>query len=447
MLRELLIRLIREDRSLAQDPRRLRALLYDHCPADGARLRALVEACGLVGRQLDAMGSTPHRNIFLARITRHLFEEVGLRQELCDWAAETWHLALMAAEQVYPPDTVLIPGGTSARTDPCSGKAADRPTQTVNWYDCVKWRNRCRLIAVQPVPTKFLISITILFLLLFFVYAFSSGQIESQAAAKQASQKLAVAKKAATDKKLLPAGEIVTNSIGMKLVTIPAGKFQMGDRKQFAVTIITKPFLMGQTEVTQAQWKAVMGTEPWKGEKYIKEGTHYPATWVSWDDATAFCEALSKKEGKNYSLPTEAQWEYACRAGTTTAFSFGDDEAQLGDYAWWGASDFVDGEVVPGKGTAVNEKYAHEVATKKPNPWGLHDMHGNVWEWCSDWYNKYDKKLPGGNDPKGPVAARVIRGGSWGDNYAFFCRSACHGSSDPADRSDHAGFRVVRLSE
>jgi len=237
------------------------------------------------------------------------------------------------------------------------------------------------------------------------------------------------------------------NSIGMKLVEIPAGNFTMGspagekdrqvNEQQVPVTIV-KPFLIGQTEVTQGQWKAVMGTEPWKGQEYIKVGPNYPATYVSWDDATAFCEALSTKEGKQYSLPTEAQWEYACRSGTQAAFSFGGDEAQLSTYAWWGG--------ISGGGNAQNEPYAHEVALKKPNPVGLYDMHGNCWEWCNDYYAA---TLSGGNDPKGPVAGadRVIRGGSW-DFRAFYCRSAYRNYRVPTYRNYfRSGFRVVRLSE
>ena len=145
----------------------------------------------------------------------------------------------------------------------------------------------------------------------------------------------------------------VTNSIGMELIEIPAGKFTMGspeDEKdhqedfeaQVRVTL-TKPFRLGKTEVTQGQWKSVMGTEPWDGQNFVQADKDCPATFVSWDDATEFCEkltAIERKAGKlkadeEYRLPTEAEWEYACRAGTTTAFSFGDDESQLGEYAWF----------------------------------------------------------------------------------------------------------------
>ena len=283
---------------------------------------------------------------------------------------------------------------------------------------------------------------------------------EKVAADKQAATDKAVADKEAADKlevagkkkladeaaKLPAAGEVIENSIGMKLVEIPAGNFTMGspagekdhqrNEQQVAVTI-TQPFLIGQTEVTQGQWKAVMGTEPWKGKNTTREGPTYPASRVSWGDATAFCEALSKTEGRQYSLPTEAQWEYACRSGTQAAFSFAGDAAQLSTYAWWGG--------LFGDGNAQNEQYAHEVATKKPNPWGLYDMHGNVYEWCNDYYAT---TLSGRNDPKGPVAgsARVIRGGDWSGSPVV-CRSAYRSNSGPLSRSSPFGFRVVRLSE
>ncbi|MFM7921494.1 MAG: formylglycine-generating enzyme family protein, partial [Planctomycetaceae bacterium] len=190
----------------------------------------------------------------------------------------------------------------------------------------------------------------------------------------------------------------VVNTIGMKLLLIPAGTFTMGspasekdrfdDETQHQVTL-TKPFYMGRTEVTQGQWKKVMGMEPWKGKEYVREGDDYPAVYVSWDDAVEFCKKLSAMEGKVYRLPTEAEWEYACRGGTKTAFSFGNDEAELGKYAWF-----------DGNTWDINEKYAHRVAQKLPNPFGLYDMHGNVYEWCSDWYGDYPSTPL--TDPRGP---------------------------------------------
>jgi len=217
---------------------------------------------------------------------------------------------------------------------------------------------------------------------------------------------------------------------GVKLVTlkIKSGKFTMGspasetgrqrDETQKSVTI-DKDFYMGESEVTQAQWKAVMSTTPWKGQSKVKEGDAYPATYVSWDDAQAFMQKLSKLTGKKVRLPSEAEWEYACRAGTTTAYSFGDSDRNLSDYAWWGG--------LVGDGNAKNEQYAHQVKTKKPNPWGVYDMHGNVWEWCED---RYD------------ATSRVLRGGSWYGSPGN-CRSAYRYRRSPVNRNGNVGFRVV----
>ncbi len=244
------------------------------------------------------------------------------------------------------------------------------------------------------------------------------------------------------------------NGVSLKLVHIPAGKFKMGNNDTPPETIkkvggkeehltdeypahevtISKPFYMGIYEVTQAQWKAVMGTEPWKGEQYVKEGPNYAATYVSWDDAVAYCKKLSEKEGKTYRLPTEAQWEYACRAGTKTMWSFGNDEKALGDYAWYEKNAYNAGE-----------KYAHQVGLKKPNAFGLYDMHGNVWEWCTDWYvpGSYSKTRQA--DPVGPASgdARVQRGGGW-SSAVKRCRSAARIGRSPSDyRGSYLGFRVV----
>ena len=237
-------------------------------------------------------------------------------------------------------------------------------------------------------------------------------------------------------------------AIEMELIGIPAGTVTMGspadeknrfeDEEQVSVTL-TKPFSLGKTEVTQGQWKEVMGTEPWDGQDNVKADKDNPATYVSWDDATAFCKKLTEIERKSgklkaneeYRLPTEAQWEYACRAGTTTTHSFGDDESKLGEYAWF-------------DGNTRGEEYAHKVGLKKPNPWGLHDMHSNVWEWCSDWYGE---KLSSGVDPVGPNAGsfRVIRGGYWVSS-ASNCRSAFrYYRCSPTSRYIISGFRIVRV--
>ena len=233
----------------------------------------------------------------------------------------------------------------------------------------------------------------------------------------------------------------VTNTIGMELIEIPAGKFTMGspegeknrEANEAQVTVtLTKPFWLGKTEVTQGQWKQVMGTAPWKGQDNVQIDKNGAAPHVSWEAAKAFCDNLTEfeqdagklKAGEPYRLPTEAEWEYACRAGTTTEWSFGNEEEQLDEYAWfvdsdpWGAggpSFFSFARWLDGSAGS----FARKVGMKKPNPWGLYDMHGNVSEWCSDWYD--DSGLSGGTDPVGaestPPGAgnpeRVYRGGSW----------------------------------
>ena len=233
----------------------------------------------------------------------------------------------------------------------------------------------------------------------------------------------------------------ITNSIGMELVLIPAGEFDMGSTEksdnaypQHRVRI-SKPFFFGKTEVTQGEWQRFMGTQPWDSDA-IKEGAHNPASQIDWELAVNFCKFLSETEGKRYRLPTEGEWEYACRASTKTDFSFDNDVASLSDYAWWGG--------LFGKGNIKNEQSAHEVGRKKPNPWGLYDMHGNVSEWCSDWFNPsyYETSLT--IDPKGPDTGkrRVVRGGGWIDS-ADSCRSFNRNGVPPSEFSDHVGFRVV----
>ncbi|MCS5583799.1 MAG: formylglycine-generating enzyme family protein [Pseudomonadales bacterium] len=236
----------------------------------------------------------------------------------------------------------------------------------------------------------------------------------------------------------------ITNTIGMSLKEIPAGTFMMGspetekdrdgDEPQHKVTI-TKPFYMQTTEVTQGQWKAVMGTEPWKGKEYAKEGPDYAASFVSWDAAVAYCKKLSEAEGKTYRLPTEAEWEYACRAGTQTTWSFGNDEKELGDYAWY------DENV-----RDIGEEYAHQVRLKKPSAFGLYDIHGNVFEWCYDYYGEdYYKQSPE-KDPPGPASGsfRVVRGGSWWRGDTPLTRSASRDKSTAGDSNFSSGFRLVR---
>jgi formylglycine-generating enzyme required for sulfatase activity len=216
--------------------------------------------------------------------------------------------------------------------------------------------------------------------------------------------------------------------VTMKMALIRPGKFMMGEGDDRHEVTISKPFYMGVTEVTQAQYEAVMGTNP----SDFKGATN-PVEIVSWNDAAEFCKKLSEKTRQAVRLPTEAEWEYACRAGTQTAFSFGDDPSALGDYAWWAKN---------------SAKTTHPVGQKKPNAWGLYDMHGNVWEWCADWYEAYPKGSV--TDPSGPAIGdrRVLRGGSWYDYLvvtgACAFRCAVRNCFDPNPACRVIGFRCAR---
>ena len=243
-----------------------------------------------------------------------------------------------------------------------------------------------------------------------------------------------------------------TNSVGMKLVWIPAGEFMMGSNMsaaEIAKQIDTKQklyrellphavrlsrgFYMSTTEVTQDQFTKTMGTTPWKGRTWTKENPNHAASYISWEDASEYCRRLSKKEGRRYRLPTEAEWEYACRGGSDTVFSFGDDDAGLEDYAWYREN-----------AKNMGEAYPHPVGQKRTNGFGMHDMLGNVFEWCSDWYGKDDQPKSLTVDPKVPASGteHIMRGGGWSSHPSSF-RSAYRVETSPETRAHYNGFRVV----
>jgi formylglycine-generating enzyme required for sulfatase activity len=238
----------------------------------------------------------------------------------------------------------------------------------------------------------------------------------------------------------------LTNSIGMKLLLIPKGTFTMGspeseqgrqkEEVQHEVTI-SKDYYLGVYEVTQAQYEKVMGKNPslYQGALVGNLDADLPVEKVSWDDASGFCKKLSdlpeeKKAGRKYRLPTEAEWEYACRAGSKTAYSFDDEEGLLPEYGWFNRN---------------SSDRTHTVGLLEPNAWGLYDMHGNVSEWCSDLYGEYPKVSV--SDPVGPREGshRVIRGGSW-LYLSEDCRSATRSHSDPLGSGTYGGFRVALVS-
>lgn len=230
--------------------------------------------------------------------------------------------------------------------------------------------------------------------------------------------------------------EFVINRIGQRLVKIPAGSFRMGNEKggrPVHQVNISKSFFISTTEVTQAQWKAVMGSSPWENQR-MNVGDNYAATNISWNDAVEFCRRLTahKEEqtaGRVYRLPTESEWEYACRAETTAEYSFGNEYNDLYDFAWFTKPNYS------GSGVQL-------VGQKEPNYWGLYDMHGNVWEWCSDWYGDYPSDAA--TDPRGSSSGteRVYRGGAWNEGRDY-CRSSYRYADAPGFRSGNLGLRVV----
>jgi len=275
---------------------------------------------------------------------------------------------------------------------------------------------------------------------------------------KTASAVPAQHKMAPIAEKKLPVDSVdLGNGVKLELVQIPAGEFLMGspdsdkgaegdvnkppqpDEKPQHQVRITKPFYLGKYPVTQEQWEAVMGSNP-----SLVKGPKNPVEQVSWEDCQKFLDKLNEKLGPGggkFQFPTEAQWEYACRAGSTTKFFFGDDEKDLGEYAWY---------------IKNSDGKEHPVGEKKPNAWGLYDMHGNVWQWCQDWsgiHNYY--KVSPVDDPPGPpggslaagVSAidHVYRGGSWYDP-AEYCRSAFRYAFIPYYRCSFVGLRVSRVS-
>jgi formylglycine-generating enzyme required for sulfatase activity len=253
-------------------------------------------------------------------------------------------------------------------------------------------------------------------------------------------------------------------TLGAKFVLIPAGTFTMGSpssesgrndsEAQHQVTI-SRPFYMQTTDVTQGQWKRVMGNNP----SYFRScGDDCPVEKVSWNDVQEFISKLNNMEGSDkYHLPTEAQWEYAARAGTTTALYngqiniSGDNNAPaLDKIAWYGGNSCVDysgGDDCSGwpeRQYRCSKCGTHPVGQKQPNAWGLYDMLGNVWQWCQDWWAA-DYPSDSVTDPVGPSSGtnRVFRGGSWSSN-AMYCRTALRNGYTPSDKFSYIGFRLAR---
>jgi len=238
-------------------------------------------------------------------------------------------------------------------------------------------------------------------------------------------------------------------------VRIKKGSFAMGskdgdsDEKPVHNVTIANDFYLGKFPVTIAEYLHFVNETKKHYPQWLDEGSEYhkdtgtndwytkmdlsdnaPVIGVSWDDANAYCEWLSKKTKEDYRLPTEAEWEYAARAGTKKRWSFGDDEKGLDEYAWYSKN---------------SESKTHPVGKKKPNPWGLYDIHGNVWEWCEDDFVDSYKETPrdGKAHIDGKADYKVVRGGSWGSD-ADWTRSAIRSRNWPSIRYFNLGFRLLR---
>ncbi len=242
---------------------------------------------------------------------------------------------------------------------------------------------------------------------------------------------------------------------GIAFVWCPAGDFQRGsalapaelaqrwggypewysDESPRRGVTIARGFWISKHEVTKGDWARVMETKPWETPAFpvpVNESENSPATWVSWEAAQGFIKALNATEAGSFRLPTEDEWEYACRAATQTPFYFGEDVALLDEHAWYWRNT-----------RALENEYVQDVGTKKPNSWGLHDMFGNAWEWCQDAY--HGPKSGGDKDDPGVTRGehRIIRGGCYNSTAALL-RCASRLGSQAANGNEHVGFRICR---
>ncbi len=245
--------------------------------------------------------------------------------------------------------------------------------------------------------------------------------------------------------------ENLKSNISLEMVYIPGGKFMMGSSESQQQEVTVPSFFMGKFQITQAQWRAIASCEDLKVKRDLEpdpsnfnpsnfKGDERPVEKVTWDEAVEFCQRLSRHTGTEYRLPSEAEWEYACRAGTTTPFHFGETiTSDLANYH--------------GNYTYANEpkgeyrKQTTSVGSFLPNAFGLYDMHGNVWEWCQDnWHDNYQGAQNDGSAwVLGLGIKKVIRGGSW-DYYPLYCRSAYRDDPSRDARVNGLGFRVVRVA-
>ena len=290
--------------------------------------------------------------------------------------------------------------------------------------------------------------------LMFLAVTCAAGAVRSQPTTQPTPPSWAkVSKEQLAEAKKLGVPVAFENAVGIKFVLVPAGEFMMGsaDDEEGRYEVegpqrkvkVRNAFYMAIHQTTKRQWKAAMGTTPWIGEKKhnIGEGPDYPAQYVSWNDAASLCAKLAEKDRRVYSLPTEVQWEYACRAGSTTRYFYGDDPGvkKLSQYAWYLDHGWKE------------RQHPKGVGTKKPNAWGIYDMHGNLWEFCLDIAHSDYKGAPSDERAwmkggaaianKEGVFSHSLRGGGMRSTDRR-CRTASRYSYPAASSSYYVGFRL-----
>jgi formylglycine-generating enzyme required for sulfatase activity len=392
---------------LGNDPQRCQALLRDLCGSYKKEITALTSVIhsGIINELHDPKGTSPEK-LLIERCASRLHDDTGIVLELARWAVESWAIAFHSAR----------PGRNKYlfRCPSCGTFAHNENPTAERCVSCPKCNAR---VHVSKNDLDFSLIST----------SNSASEFFCQEADK-------------TDRRYSNAF-LDESPLRPKMILIQPASFAMGspesdkdakreEKPQHPVTL-TRSYCLSETVITQVQWKSIMKSEPWKGQDYTCEGDAYPATYLSWEDALEYCSRLSELEGRLYRLPTEAEWEYACRGGTKTRYNFGDSALELSNYGWFAENTIKFGEA-----------FTHKVKQKLPNSFGLYDMHGNHFEWCSDWLGAFKREHT--PDPSGPLngSYRIVRGGSWVDQ-ASGCRTAVRGGFPSSYRNADVGIRLA----
>jgi len=364
--------------SLADDSSRCRGMLKDVCGEYRKEIAGLLAALEekVPAELLDSPISL---DITRARLSKKLEEDRGLAKDVAVWAVDSWALALNLVDE-----NELKTTNSVAAVSPKPSRSQSLPNPTLSTPSLPPPPNPVRVNSTPPL---------------------------------------------ATPKNIRGYIEVLGKGIKIEMVKIPAGSFAMGSPGSGDEAPLHRidvgEFYMGKYTVTQSQYQEIA-----KSNLSDFKGANLPVETVNWHDAKNFCQYLNIYSGKNYRLPSEAEWEYACRAGSTGSYCFGDDENLLEQYAWYGKNS---GDIT------------HPVGQKKPNGYGLYDMHGNVWEWCEDaWHENYNGAPIDGSAwvSGGDTNKSLVRGGCW-FNDAYYCRTAYRSWVAPDYRGNAFGFRVV----